>query len=136
EFRNPLNGGADPTIVHHNDNYYLSTTQGDRLSIWQSESLAGLATAEKQDVWIDDDPTRNQQIWAPALHRFEQPDGAKWYLYYTASDGEDSNHRMYVLESEGDDPAGPWEFKAQIADFGEYAIDGEPFILNGEPYFI
>ncbi|MGH8791890.1 MAG: glycoside hydrolase family 43 protein [Stackebrandtia sp.] len=136
EFRNPINGAADPTIVHHDGNYYLSTTQGDRLSVWKSPSLAGLLTAPRQDVWIESDPSRNQQMWAPALHQFDSPEGPRWYLYYTASDGVDENHRMYVLESEGDDPAGPYQFKARIADHGEYAIDGEPFMLNGKPYFV
>lgn len=136
EFRNPLNGGADPTVVHHDGNYYLSTTQGDRLSIWKAASLADLITAPRKDVYIESDPSRNQQMWAPALKRYETADGPRWYLYYTASDGVDANHRMHVLESEGDDPEGPYHYKAKIADFGEYAIDGEPFDLNGKPYFI
>ncbi|HZE41237.1 MAG TPA: glycoside hydrolase family 43 protein [Stackebrandtia sp.] len=136
EFRNPLNGGADPTMVYFNDNYYLSTTQGDRISIWKAGSLADLITAPKKDIWTDTDPSRDQQLWAPALKRVAGSDGARWYLYYTASDGTDAAHRMFVLESEGDDPEGPWHFKAKIADFGEYGIDGEPFTLNGKDYFI
>ncbi|HZE40384.1 MAG TPA: glycoside hydrolase family 43 protein [Stackebrandtia sp.] len=136
EFLNPLNGGADPTMVYYKKNYYLSTTQGDRLSIWKSGSLGDLITAPKKDVFVDSDNSRNKQVWAPALQRFERPDGPHWYMYYTASDGTDANHRMYVIESDGDDPAGPYHFKAKIADFGEYAIDGEPFMLNGKPYFI
>lgn len=136
QFRNPLNSGADPSLVYHDGRYLLMTTQGDRLSMWQAASLPDLVTAPRTDVWIDSEPSRSRQLWAPALHRFPQPSGGRWFVYYTAGDGSDASHRMYVLESESDDPAGPYRFKGRIADFGEYAIDGEPFILNGQPYFV
>lgn len=131
-FRNPLNPSADPTIVYHNGNYYLATTRGDRIGMWRSPSLATLLSAPERVVWRDADPSRSQQLWAPAFRHV----GARWYVYYTASDGIDANHRMYVLESVGDDPLGPYAFKARIADFGEYAIDGEPIIHNGQSYFV
>ncbi|GIH08447.1 hypothetical protein Rhe02_65140 [Rhizocola hellebori] len=130
-FTNPLNFSADPTLTHANGNYYLATTLGDRIGIWRSSTLAGLASAPENTVWRDGDASRNQQMWAPALYRF----GQRWYLYYTASNGVDANHRNYVIESEGDDPLGPYHFKARIADHGEYAIDGEPFVHNGQMYF-
>ena len=142
EFRNPLNSGADPTLVHFDGNYYLSTTQRDHISVWKSPSLATLAIVEPVEVWRESDPSRSVELWAPALHRFETDGGPRWYLYYTAADSRltdpverDRSHRLYVLESAGDDPAGPYEFKAQIADTGEYAIDGEPFLHDGEAYF-
>ena len=53
--------------------------------------------------------------------------GGRWYLYYTASDGTDANHRMYVCESAGTDPRGPYTFKSQLQTDPEnawYAIDG------------
>lgn len=134
-FRNPLNQGADPTLTYFNGSYHLATTLGDRIGMWRSPTLAGLASAPENTVWRDPDASRNKQVWAPALYRFDRPEGPRWYIYYTASDGVDANHRMYVLESEGDDPLGPYHFKARIADHGEYAIDGEPFMHNGRMYF-
>ncbi|MFB4264160.1 glycoside hydrolase family 43 protein [Nonomuraea sp. GTA35] len=131
-FRNPVNPSADPSLIHHNGGYYVATTRGDRIGIWRSPSLATLLAAPEQVVWRDSDPGRNQQMWAPAFRHV----GSRWYLYYTASDGVDANHRMYVLESAGDDPMGPYTFKAKIADFGEYAIDGEPITHNGQSYFV
>ncbi|CAI4214947.1 unnamed protein product [Parascedosporium putredinis] len=66
----------------------------------------------------------------------------RWYIYYTAADSRlsdpserDRSHRLYVLESAGNDPAGPYAFKAKIADVGTYQIDGEPFVHNGQAYF-
>jgi GH43 family beta-xylosidase len=131
-FRNPVNGGADPSLFFHNGRYYVATTTGDHIGIWSSPSLANLLVAPEQVVWRDSDPSRNTQMWAPAFRHV----GSRWYIYYTASDGVDANHRMYVLESAGDDPLGPYSFKAKIADFGEYAIDGEPITHNGQQYFV
>lgn len=142
EFRNPLNAGADPTLVYHDGYYYLSTTQQDRISVWKSPSLATLAIVDPVEIWRESDPSRSAELWAPALHRFQTDDGPRWYLYYTAADStlgdpteRDSSHRLYVLESAGDDPAGQYKFKAQIADTGIYAIDGEAFLHDGQAYF-
>ena len=124
QFRNPLNNGADPTVVYYKGNYYLSTTGGDHFSIWKSPSLSTLAAVDPVEIWRDTEATRNTELWAPALHKFEVDGKLHWYLYYTAadstvpSDQRDSTHRLYVLESEGDDPLGPYKFKAQIADTG------------------
>ena len=91
-FTNPLNGSADPTLTYANGFYYLATTLGDRIGIWKSASLAGLASAPENTVWRDGDGSRNKQMWAPALYRF----GQRWYVYYTASDGVDGNHPIRV----------------------------------------
>ncbi|WP_112248473.1 glycoside hydrolase family 43 protein [Kribbella monticola] len=131
-FRNPVNAGADPSLFFYNGKYYVATTTGDHIGIWSSASLATLLVAPEQVVWRDTDTSRNTQMWAPAFRHV----GSHWYIYYTASDGVDANHRMYVLESSGNDPLGPYHFKAKIADFGEYAIDGEPITHNNQQYFV
>ncbi|TDO54400.1 GH43 family beta-xylosidase [Kribbella sp. VKM Ac-2527] len=131
-FRNPVNAGADPSLMFYNGKYYVATTTGDHIGIWSSPSLATLLVAPETVVYRETDPSRNTQMWAPAFRHV----GNRWYVYYTASDGVDANHRMYVLESAGDDPLGPYTFKAKIADFGEYAIDGEPITHNGQQYFV
>ncbi|TDW60786.1 glycoside hydrolase family 43 protein [Kribbella pratensis] len=131
-FRNPVNSAADPSLMFYNGKYYVATTRGDRIGIWSSASLATLLVQPEQVVWRDSDTSRNTQMWAPAFRHV----GGRWYIYYTASDGVDANHRMYVLESAGDDPLGPYSFKAKIADFDEYAIDGEPITVNGQQYFV
>ncbi|MFJ2294782.1 glycoside hydrolase family 43 protein [Streptomyces sp. NPDC087894] len=132
-FRNPLNTGPDPFMTHWNGNYYLTTTQGDSIRMWRSPSLGTLAAADPVTVWTDSDPSRNRNIWAPEFYRF----GDRWYLYYTADDGVDDHHRLYVLESERDDPAGPYHFKAKLAPpnhADEFAIDAGILQLNGRLY--
>jgi GH43 family beta-xylosidase len=137
-FRNPLNPGPDPTLMYANGQYYLGTTQGDAIRIWHSPSLGTLSTAQPVEVWRDSDPSRNQQVWAPFFERFQQPEGPRWFLYYTASNGVDAMHRMYALRSAGDDPLGPYRFMGKVADLADdrWAIDGIPFVHDGRMYFV
>ncbi|MEU4485744.1 glycoside hydrolase family 43 protein [Streptomyces purpurascens] len=132
-FRNPLNPGPDPYVSHWKGNYHLTTTQGDSIRMWRSPSLSTLLTADPVTVWKDSDSSRNRNIWAPEFYRF----GDRWYLYYTADDGVDEHHRLYVLESERDDPAGPYRFKAKLTPpnhADKYAIDPGVFQHNGRLY--
>ncbi|GAA2309032.1 family 43 glycosylhydrolase [Streptomyces violaceusniger] len=126
-FRNPLNTGPDPFLTTWNGTYYLTTTQGDSIRMWRSSSLGTLLDADPITVWTDTDGSRNQHIWAPEFYRF----GNRWYLYYTADDGVDDHHRLYVLESDRDDPAGPYHFKSRLTPpnhAADFAID--PGILE------
>lgn len=132
-FRNPLNSGPDPFMTHWKGAYYLTTTQGGSIRMWRSPSLGTLLTADPVTVWTDTDPSRNRNIWAPEFYRF----GDRWYLYYTADDGVDDHHRLYVLESERDDPTGPYHFKAKLAPpnhADDFAIDAGILQLGGRLY--
>ncbi|MFJ2197926.1 glycoside hydrolase family 43 protein [Streptomyces violaceusniger] len=132
-FRNPLNTGPDPYMTVWNGNYYLTTTQGDSIRMWRSSSLGTLLEADPITVWTDPDPSRNQHIWAPEFYRF----GDRWYLYYTADDGVDDHHRLYVLESDRDDPAGPYHFKSRLTPpnhASDFAIDPGILQHNGRLY--
>ncbi|MFE3739832.1 glycoside hydrolase family 43 protein [Streptomyces sp. NPDC059134] len=132
-FRNPLNTGPDPFMTHWKGNYYLTTTQGNSIRMWRSPSLGTLLTAAPITVWTDTDPSRDRNIWAPEFYRF----GERWYMYYTADDGVDDHHRLYVLESEGDDPAGPYHFKSKLAPpnhANDFAIDAGILQLGGRLY--
>jgi GH43 family beta-xylosidase len=123
-FRNPLGAGPDPFLRYHDGHYYLATTQGDAIRMWKARSLGELATAAAATIWQDTDPSRNQHVWAPAFYRFD----GRWYVYYTADDGIDEHHRLYVIESDGDDPLGPYHFKAKLEPPGAtdlFAIDPE-----------
>jgi GH43 family beta-xylosidase len=131
-FRGPLNMGADPFMSYKDGFYYLATTQGDAVRMWKAPTVGGLLTAEAATVWRDDNPTRNREIWAPSFYFFD----GKWYLYYTADDGKDDNHRLYVAESDGADALGPYHFKAKMAVPGAdyWAIDVDILEQNGKRY--
>ncbi len=120
-------------MTHWKESYYLTTTQGDSIRMWRSPSLGTLLTADPVTVWTDSDPSRDRNIWAPEFYRF----GDRWYLYDTADDGVDEHHRLYVLEPEGDDPAGPYRFKAKLAPpdhADDFAIDAGILWLGGRLY--
>jgi len=112
-----LPGGADPYIAVHNNVYYLTYTTARDIRIRRASTLAGLAKAEAVQVWLDDDPARCCNLWAAEFHRLPGPDGPRWYLYYTAGPKPCcAQQRMHVLESEADDPLGPYHYKARLFD--------------------
>ena len=140
-FRNPLMlDGADPFLITHGGWYYFSATAGTAISLRRARRLDELKDAPDEVVWRDDAPGRFRDMWAQEFFQLDGLNGRRWYLYYTASDGEDSHHRMFVCESEGDDPRGPYTFKAKLQtdpDDAHYAIDGSVLLLpDGRLFFL
>jgi GH43 family beta-xylosidase len=130
-FTNPLvtsENIGDPFVTWHGGFYYLTGTFDARtLRVWKSPALTGLDSGEKRVVWTAPAAgPQSAQVWAPELYRLNE----RWYLYYTASDGVDANHRHYVLESEGDDPSGPFIERGRVhPEWEQYAIDGSLLAL-------
>jgi GH43 family beta-xylosidase len=140
-FTNPLRCAApDPFVTFWKDHYYLAFTRHDHISLVKALRLEGLARSPEVVVWQDDTPSRSCNMWAPELYFLE----GRWYLYYTADDGSLNeaglpvNHRMHVLESAGNDPLGPYTYKAKLYTYedDEYAIDGTVYRhLDGKLYY-
>jgi GH43 family beta-xylosidase len=137
-FQNPLGKGADPFVTRYGDYYYLTMTSGSNVSIHRAKALEDIhpddAASDSLLVW---DPPNNtpygHDVWAPELHQLN----GKWYIYVTASDGADANHRMYVLERDAADPFGPYVFKGEIqVPTDLWAIDGTVLQWQGKTYFI
>jgi len=142
-FTNPLKvHGADPWMTYYHGWYYLGTTTGSNVSLRRARHIADLKTAPDTVVWKDENHDRFQNVWAPEFHLLESGHGLRWYLYYTADDGKngDQNHRIYVAESAGTDPLGPYTYKAQLQTDPKnayYAIDATVLKLpNGTLYAI
>lgn len=139
-FQNPIAPGADPWVVFHQGYYYWCASDFDLgVAVYRSKSLTKLG--RKSVVWRA--PQRGPycaQVWAPELHRLD----GRWYIYVAASDGQNDNHRMIVLEAEGDDPTRPFHFKAELYtgdDFAgrtqnRWAIDGTILELHGRRYCV
>ena len=71
-FTNPIrNPGADPHIVTLDGYYYLTNTQGGLISVTRSATIGGLYEGETRTVYEDSDPNRNQNVWAPEMHRID-----------------------------------------------------------------
>ncbi len=121
--RNPLREGvADPFMFVHQGTYYLTYTAVDRIILVQAPSVADLATAPATTIWQDSTADRCCHIWAPEIHFIN----GKFYVYYTAQENSSdfSKHRMFVLESTGSNPMGPYAYKAKLATQNDFSIDG------------
>ncbi len=137
-FTNPLfPNGADPWLEYWDGNYYLTTTTWtSELVMRKSPTLAGLAQATPVNVWSSAEPARNANFWAFEFHRLKGPNGYRWYMMYTAGkDGTLDNQHLNVLESAGDDPMGPYEYKGALMP-DVWNIDGNYLEHDGKLYVI
>ena len=134
-FKNPiLDSGADPWVYKNGDEYIVTYTTGDNITLMKTEKMSQLKDGTKKIVWIPPASGFNsKEIWAPELHRIK----GIWYIYYAASDGDNVNHKMWVLENTSQDPLqGAWVDKGELElPDDKWAIDGTPFELNGQYYF-
>jgi len=135
-FVNPLlPSGPDPWVIMKDGFYYYTNTTGSRLVIWRTKNITDLANAERKTVWTPPAGTAySREIWAPELHFIR----GKWYMYFAADDGQNRNHRMYVIENSAANPLeGTWAFKGKVADPSDkWAIDGSVFEHRNQLYMI
>lgn len=135
-FTNPVKNGSDPWVYKKDSFYYYSQTLGNRIGIWKTKYMSGLASATMSTVFTPAAGGLNSSnVWAPEIHFINN----KWYIYYTAGSGPDSTQRTWVLENANADPlTGPWTDKGRIyatnTDF--WAIDGSVMQYNGSDYFV
>lgn len=130
---------ADPFLFTWNDRYWLTHTGSTRVILRSAETLGELASAPVEEVWRPGEggspPELNRNVWAPEFHRLTGPNGPRWYLYVTADPGDVDEHRLLVLESDADDPRGPYEYKATLETNG-YAIDANVFSIDDRVYVL
>ncbi len=135
-FTNPLlPSGADPYSFYKDGYYYYTHTTGNRLVLYKTKNLAELKTAEQKTIFLPPPGTSySRELWAPEILFIN----GKWYAYFAADDGNNANHRMYVLENASSDPlSGNWEMKGKIYDpTDKWAIDGTVMNYNNKLYFI
>ncbi len=134
-FKNPVcASGADPWVIRDGDNYYYCYSGGDGVCVNKIEALDKITTEGGTKVYTAPAGTMySKEYWAPELHKID----GKWYIYVAADDGDNYNHRMYVLECTGDDPTDPYVMKGKITDSTDkWAIDGTVLQYKGECYFI
>lgn len=134
-FNNPiLPSGPDPWIVRDGGYYFMTVTTGKDLEIRKAKTLAGLSSAQPVVVW--EPPVsgpESKELWAPELHRV----GGKWYLYYTADDGQNRDHRIYVLENGDADPTTlHWASRGRLTSDDHWAIDATVFEQGGSMYAV
>jgi GH43 family beta-xylosidase len=135
-FTNPiLSSGPDPWVIQMDTNYYYTNTFGNRVAIYKSGRMSQLNKATPVTVWSP--PATgpySKEIWAPEIHFLQN----KWYIYFAADDGNNANHRIYVLENDGADPqSSNWVLKGKVNDPADkWAIDASVFDYNAQSYLI
>jgi GH43 family beta-xylosidase len=135
-FTNPLlPSGPDPWVIQKDTNYYYTHTVGDRLVIYKTSKMSALKNAAITTIWTPPvSGPYSKDIWAPELHYLQ----SKWYMYFSADDGDNSTHRIYVLENSADDPtSGDWVFKGKVSDSSNHwAIDATVFTYHSQLYML
>ncbi len=135
-FTNPVINGADPSVYQKGDNYYYLQTIGNSIKLWKTNAMSKINTITPVTVFTPTSGAANSRnIWAPEIYFLD----GKWYIYYTAGNGEDINQRTWVLENSSSDPTiGTWVEKGKIfsADANFWAIDGTVLEYNGLRYFL
>jgi GH43 family beta-xylosidase len=114
--------GQDPFVVPHEGAFLLiqAARNDRRIVIKRFTDLERMDRNRQTVIWKPlRGSRRGRQLWAPELHEI----GGRWYVYYAASDGQNENHRAYVLEA--DHPLGPYHALGKICDprHDTWAID-------------
>ena len=137
-FTNPIYpNGADPWLEYFDGNYYLTTTTWtSQLVMRKSPTLAGLATATPVYIWSESDLGRCCNFWAFEFHRLKTEKGYRWYVMYTSGIAENFDRQhLSVIESEGDDPMGPYTYKGSPMP-DTWNIDGNYFTHKEQLYLL
>ena len=137
-FANPVAvRGADPWVIRFQTNYFLcqSASFNNAVQVNRAARLEDIGQDHWSIVWKAPKETAySKQIWAPELRRLR----GKWYIYVAADDGDNADHRMYVLEGNSEDPQGTFSLRGKIAaPTDRWAIDGTVLEMpDGKLYFI
>ena len=129
-FTNPIGRGADPSITVVDGRYWSVQSTGNGVSLRSSTSVATLATAEAEVIFQGgDEGSPCCEWWAPELQEID----GRWYVYVAADDGDNVNHRSYVLEADAIE--GPYRFAGQLRLPGNrWSIDATVFEVGSERY--
>ena len=127
-FSNPVLGpGQDPSVVTYRGWYYFTQSSPDAsyITVRRARSIKSLAAAARTVVWRGGQAgSPCCEWWAPELHMID----GKWYIYTTADNGNNDNHRLQVLQASA--PLGPYAYEGQLTTpGGHWSIDPSPLQL-------
>lgn len=123
----------DPQIVYVGGKYVYCESSDAGIFVRVSHDFRTVGEAPQVKVWTP--PRRGpmaKNVWAPELHVLN----GRCYIYFAADDGDNANHRMWVLVSRTSDPMSGYELVGSL-DTAGWAIDGTVLSGNqGELYFV
>ncbi|MGE5498750.1 MAG: family 43 glycosylhydrolase [Syntrophothermus sp.] len=135
-FTNPVvQGKADPWVIKANRSYYYCFSSNNRIWVTKSAKLQEIGKDSPKEVWAAIPGTNySNDLWAPELHYLN----GKWYIYVAADDGNNFNHRIYVLEGSSQDPQDKFVLKGKLSALTDrWAIDGTVLTTDdNKMYFI
>jgi GH43 family beta-xylosidase len=99
--------GADPWVTQWQGQYFYCRSAGGQIYVDRATRLQDIGSGIRQSVFTPPSgQAYSRDLWAPELHYLND----HWYIYFAADDGNNANHRMYVLESTSRDPQGTYTF--------------------------
>ena len=111
----------DPSVIFHNGLYYHCFSRGSGIYICAAKTLEEIDEAKPHEVFVADKEEYSKELWAPELHIIND----KCYIYIAMDNGENKNHRMYVLENNSNNPLDIYKMHGKIFDeTNKWAIDG------------
>ncbi len=137
--RNPILPIADPFVTYFEGSYYITGTgTGTSVRIWASARLTSIGDAAGALVWAPQEGQPLRDIWSPSMFLLPYKGAEYWFIYVTASiDDTYEGHRLYVLQSQGRDPLGPYTFKGRVAGVEDAtAIDPSLLRVHGALYLL
>jgi GH43 family beta-xylosidase len=109
-FVNPVAEGSDPFVMRVDGRYLWAQSDANTaVALWESSRLQ--ATGRRHVVWrAPSEGPFSRQVWAPEIARLD----GHWYIYFAASDGDNSNHLTYVLVAKTADPLGAYDLHGPL----------------------
>lgn len=145
-FAGMISDTPDPFVFEKDGMYYIAFTDGNGISVSASrEMVFSRFTYNLVKVFnntMTDIANAKSEYWAPEIHYFSadevDKDNAGWYIYFAADDGNDVNHRMYVLRAtDPEDAQSTYEMVGELKTAEDcWAIDGTVMQLGGKLYFV
>lgn len=121
----------DPYVLYFNNLYYYCFSRDNKIYLAFSKKLEKLENAKEIIVYKNKEELKN--LWAPELHVINN----KCYIYVACDDGNNENHRMYVLYNDSNNPLLEYKNHGIISDASnKWAIDRTIFNYKNELYFI
>ncbi|RVU00983.1 glycosyl hydrolase family 43 [Mucilaginibacter limnophilus] len=136
-FINPIKKSAlDPYVTFKDGFYYYMSTGSNYLTLSRLREMIFLDQAYSKTIYTPPaDSAFNTNVSKPEIHFLD----GKWYVYFSADNGQPINRRIYAIENNSIDPLlGNWEFKGKVADPAAdfVATDGSVLEYDGQLYFL
>lgn len=114
-FQNPIrSNGADPWVFFHEGNYYYIATASTTLNLYKAANIGDLANATYKTIFKPEEGQMwSKNLWSPEIHYYTDEEigagNGGWYCYIACDNGNNLNHRMYVIKClDGDNLFGRW----------------------------